>query len=235
MIAYGFEAIDFIALAFHCSAWCMHSWIVNHSRWRVHTISYRMIEYRRQWMLNMTARDLRMVDALIQNSLQQGVLFFASTSILVIGGLLAGVGSADAAIQILGEFRFSSTNTRTEWEVKVLLVVIIFMFAFFKFAWSYRLFNYVTIMIGAAPEGQAEQSRQESEGQTPRERYAEKVAQLHAIGARHFTSGLSAYFFALGTLGWFLNGWVFIATTVWVSLVLYRRALRSNFMKILAV
>jgi len=222
MTAYGFDAIDLVALIFFFVAWCTHSWVVNRSRWRVNTISYRMVAFRRQWMENMVARDLRMVDALIQNSLQQGVLFFASTS----------------------------------------------------FAWSYRLFNYVIIMIGAAPEGQSRthsrplpnaevesqggvhgdiqtdvqtdiqaDRRGDRRGELPSDqeaessmqnRYADKVAQLHAIGARHFTSGLSAYFFALSALAWFLNAWAFIIATLWVSLVLYRRAFRSNFMKILS-
>ncbi len=260
MTAYGFEAIDLVALVFFFATWCMYSWIVNGSRWRVHTISYRMEDFRRQWMRNMAARDMRMVDALIQNNLQQGVLFFASTSILLIGGLLAGVGAADKAMQVLGDIPLSSTNTRTEWEVKVLLVVFILMFAFFKFAWAYRLFNYVIIMIGAAPEGQRRQEHVVTDEQVSvrgvdgasaettdrpasgkqatgvgQNRYADKVAQLHAIGARHFTSGLSAYFFALSALMWFVNAWVFIVASVWVSLVLYRRAFRSNFMKILEV
>ncbi len=30
-------------------------------------------------------------------------------------------------------------------------LTIIFVYAFFKIAWSYRLFNYFAIMVGAAP------------------------------------------------------------------------------------
>ena len=30
-------------------------------------------------------------------------------------------------------------------------LTVIFVYAFFKFAWSYRLFNYFAIMVGAAP------------------------------------------------------------------------------------
>ena len=225
MSTQGFDPVDLVAVVFFFAAWCIYSWLVDFSRWRDRSISHRMITFRRHWMLNMVARDLRMVDALILNSLQQGVLFFASTSILLIGGLLAGIGSTDAAMRVLGDIPFSSTNTSTEWEVKVMLLVFIFMFSFFKFAWSYRLFNYVIIMIGAAPET--------GKGGTPDTNFAEKVAQLHAIGARHFTAGLSGYFFALGALAWFVNGWAFMIATVWVSLVLFRRAFRSNFMKTL--
>lgn len=224
---HGFEQIDLIALVFFVGAWLAHTWVMTQSRWHKRTISYRMAAFRRQWMIRMVKRELRMVDALIQNSLLQGVVFFASTSILLIGGLLAGLGSADAAMRVLDDIKLSSTNTRTEWEFKVLLVVVIFMYAFFKFAWSYRLFNYVIIMIGAAPDHDDSDERIEP--------YAEKVAQLHVIAARHFTMGLSSYFFALCAIAWFLNAWAFMLATVWVSLVLYRRTFHSNFMKVLSL
>ena len=35
--------------------------------------------------------------------------------------------------------------------MKVLLLVVVFVFAFFKLTWSLRQFNYVAILIGAAP------------------------------------------------------------------------------------
>ena len=105
-----------------------------------------------------------------------------------------------------------------------MLIVVIFVFAFFKFAWSYRLFNYVMLMIGAAPT--ADEVGEEQE------RYAEKLSQLHALGAMHFTTGVNAYFYALAASAWFLNGWLFMVATLWVSLVLYRRAFRAKFLKI---
>ena len=37
------------------------------------------------------------------------------------------------------------------WEAKTIGLAVIFVYAFFKFAWSYRLYNYVAIMLGATP------------------------------------------------------------------------------------
>ena len=79
-------------------------------------------------------------------------------------------------------------------------------------------------MIGAAP---VIDSTSEAN-----EKYAIKLAQLHALGAMHFTTGLNSYFFALAAFAWFLNAWLFITATIWVSIVLYRRAFRSKFCKI---
>lgn len=227
----GFNSIDIIALVFFVIAWITHTWVINNSPLTKHTISHKMRVFRFHWMLNMVKRETKMVDALIQNTLQYGVLFFASTSILVIGALMAGLGASDQAMALLHELPFAAQTSRAAWEIKVLLVVFIFTFAFFKFAWSYRLFNYVMIMLGAAPDRLAADDAHEDA--TRLERYADKVARLHTLGARHFTTGLNAYFFAMAAIAWFLNPWLFIVATVLISLVLYRRAFRSNFMKIL--
>jgi uncharacterized membrane protein len=35
--------------------------------------------------------------------------------------------------------------------VKILLLIVIFVYAFFKFVWSYRLYGFCAILIGAVP------------------------------------------------------------------------------------
>ena len=226
----GFEPIDAIAIALFFLAWIAHALLVNRLPTRRRSLSYQMRAYRARWMENAVRRDAKMVDALIQNSLQQGVLFFASTSILVIGALLAGLGAAEQAVRILSDLPFASTDTRLEWEVKILLVVGIVTYAFFKFAWSYRLFGYVIILIGAGPDprtGRPEPDAAEFDA------WSAKLGKLHAIAASHFTAGTYAYFHALSAIAWFISPWLFIAATILVSLVLYRRAFGSNFLRTL--
>lgn len=172
----------------------------------------------------MIARNGAPIDALIQNGLQQGVLFFGSTSVLLIGALVAGLGASDKAVNILQDIPFSTTHNEAQWEIKLLLILFIFTFAFFKFAWSYRLFNYVIILIGASPSPDSKSEDLDD--------YADKLSLLHALAASHFTVGLNSYFFALSAVAWFLNSWVFMAATLWVSVVLYRRAFRSKFSSI---
>jgi len=181
----------------------------------------------------MVFRDAKMVDGIIQNTLQHGVMFFASTSILLIGALIAGLGASDQALLLLDDLPFAESSTRTAWELKVMLVTFIFVFAFFKFAWSYRLFNYVVILIGAAPDYSPKQNNSLAPKTDPNE-YGIMVGALHTLGARHFTTGLNSYFFALATCAWFLSAKFFIAATVWVNVVLYRRAFGSNFGRTLA-
>lgn len=218
--------IDGCALCFFFTIWASHYYVINRSVLRERTITSAMEAMRGRWMDNVVQRGDSPKDAIIQNALQQGVLFFASTTVLLIGGLVAGLGAADRGVAVLSELPLSTTSTTFQWEVKILLVVFIFVFAFFKFAWSYRLYNYVLIMIGAAPLESDEESRE------LKIQHAKKLALAHALAAKHFTTGLNSYFFALAAITWFLNAWLFMLSTLWVALVLYRRAFRSEFLKI---
>jgi len=226
----GFEPIDLIALGVFFAAWAAHAIAVSRSPLSRRTLSHAMHAYRTRWMENAVRREAKMVDALIQNSLQQGVLFFASTSILVIGALLAGLGAAEQAVRVLGDLPFTSTDTSLEWELKVLLVVGIVTYAFFKFAWSYRLFNYLIILIGAGPDRSTAGVVADT---TELEVWSTKLGKLHAVAAYHFTAGIYAYFHALSAMTWLFSPWLLIVSTLWVSLVLYRRAFGSRFLKIL--
>ena len=226
----GFTPIDGVAVLLFFCVWVGHFYVVNSSRFKTRTISYTMAIQRERWMLNVVARGDSPIDAILQNGLQQGVLFFASTTVLLLGGLVAGLGAADTGVSVLSEIPASTTRTSFQWEVKVLLIVFILVFAFFKFAWSYRLYNYILILIGASPSA----SNSDAEGLSEKNltNYAKKLARLHALAAKHFTTGLNAYFFALAAFTWMLNAWLFMAATIWVALVLYRRAFRSEFLKI---
>jgi len=224
-IPYGFTYLDAFAFVFFFLIWVSHYYVINRSRWKSRTITAAMSGMREQWMHNMVARGDTPVDAIIQNALQQGVLFFASTTVLLIGGLVAALGSADKGFKMLQELPLSEAGSIVQLELKILLIVFIFVMAFFKFAWSYRLFNYTLIMIGAAPHGEQDEAR--------RVHYAKKVALLHSLASKHFTTGLNAYFFALAACTWLLNAWLFIAATLWVALVLYRRAFRAEFLRLL--
>lgn len=246
----GFTIVDYSAVAFFFFSWVLHYWMINISPWAPRTISQRIAGFRQLWMHNMVHREPKMVDALIQNTLQYGVLFFASTSILLVGALMAGLGASDEAVELLSEIPFVTNTTRTAWEIKVLLIIFIFTFAFFKFAWSYRLFNYVLVLLGAAPDVSVtralsdlnpamttktddEMSAEYTRELQYRENYGACVGQLHSLAAKHFTSGLNSYFFALAAAAWFIDPRVFLLATIWVSVVLYRRAFGSRFLRIL--
>jgi uncharacterized membrane protein len=99
--------------------------------------------------------------------------------------------------------------------------VIIFVYAFFKFAWSYRLFNYAAVLIGAVPRPSS------SRGRDP-QAAAERAASMNVVAAHHFNRGQRAFFFALAYLGWFVSGYVLIVSTLAVMVVMWRRQFASD-------
>ena len=92
-----------------------------------------------------------MVDMQIMGALQNGTAFFASTSLIAIGGGLALLRATNEALAVLRALPIDLTPSPALWEIKCVGLILIFIYAFFKFAWSYRLFNYVSILLGAMP------------------------------------------------------------------------------------
>lgn len=213
-------AIDALAIGWFFLCWIgLTIWVDSPDNERSR-VTKTMRGYRRLWMENLVTRELRMIDTMIQSSLLNGVAFFASTSLLAVGGLVTVLGATDTAIELLQDFPVAVPTTRTVWELKVLLMIGILTYAFFKFTWCYRLFIHCVILMGAAPPPDVynDYSRQ----------YADRLAGIHELGAKHFNRGLRAYMFALAAMTWFLHPGFFIATTAWVTLVLYRREFASR-------
>jgi uncharacterized membrane protein len=106
------------------------------------------------------------------------------------------------------------------WEAKILGLAVIFVYAFFKFAWSYRLYNYVAILVGAAPQPKERHSKRARQ-------FVKRTARICEDAGRHFNRGQRAFFFALGYLGWFLGPVPLALTTTGVVIVMWRRQFRS--------
>lgn len=216
----GFSLLDYVAVGWFFACWAGYALLVDHSRLYWRSVSGHMHRHRRRWMRNMILRELRMVDTQIHASLVSGILFFASTSILLVGGLMTVLGATDEVISVMADLPLGQAVSRAAWEVKIVLLIVIFVYAFFKFAWCYRLCSNCAIMVGAAPR--------EAELNAEAEAFAERIAQLYSLSGRHFHKGLRAYFFALAAVCWLVNPILFIIATGWVLLVLIRREFRSQ-------
>ncbi len=218
-----FTHLDYLAILWFASCWAGYSLFADHSRWRLESMTSVMNGYRRRWMLSMLRRENRVFDSSLLGNLLNGAAFFASTTIFAVGGLLAALGAADRAVSILAELPIAVATSRTVWELKVLMLVTILIYAFFKFAWTFRLYNYCSVIIGSV-------SPDVNPGQEA-ERLAERAARVANLAAQHFNRGVRAYFFALAALSWFIHPAVFIAAASWVLYVAYRRDFRSRSLK----
>jgi uncharacterized membrane protein len=172
-------------------------------------------------MQRMLEREVRIVDTQIMASLQNGTAFFASTSLIAIGGALTILRSTSDVMDVIAALPGGFETSRTLWELKAIGLAVIFAYAFFKFAWSYRLFNYVAILLGATPPVE--------EKNTPQAKaHARRTGEMCAAAGLHFNRGQRAFFFALGYLGWFLSPWLLIIATIAVVFAIYRRQFASD-------
>ena len=221
----GFASLDLVAVIFFVLAWVGYHTAVELGPHAGRSLNARMNLRRSAWIEQAAMRENRIVDTQVMNGLQNGTAFFASTSLIAIGGALALLLSASRVVEFFADIPFAAETTRAAWEMKVIGLAVIFAYAFFKFAWSYRLFNYCAILLGAIPRA----------GEDPaiREAVRETIAMNVAAG-RHFNRGQRAFFFALGYLGWFVGAWLFLLTTAAVLMVMWRRQFAADARRIFA-
>ena len=212
---------DIIAIAWFIIAWAIYANVIERTVHGRSGLNARMDTYRIVWIRRMLDRETRMTDMQIMAALQNGTAFFAATTLLSIGGALTLLRSPDEILTVVSLLPFSAPTTRGLWELKTIGLVLVFVYAFFKFAWSYRLFNYVSILFGAMPPP--------SEKGTPEtEAHVMRTAKLFASAGKHFNRGQRAFFFALGYLGWFIGPAILMATTFAIAVIMWRRQFVSD-------
>ena len=213
--------VDILAVGFFALEWTVYAVTLEHSAYGRDSLSARMHRYREIWIRRLLDREARMVDMQVMASLQNGTAFFASTSLLAVGGGLALLRSTNEALAVFRELPINLTPSPALWEIKCLGLILIFIYAFFKFAWSYRLFNYVAILLGAMPPAQ--------QRDTPEaEAHVIRTTRVFESAGRHFNRGQRAFFFALAYLGWFVSPWVLFASTAAVVIVTWHRQFASS-------
>jgi uncharacterized membrane protein len=213
--------VDILAVSFFVIEWVGYAFTLERTAYGRNSLSSRMHVYREVWVRRLLDREVRMVDMQVMLSLQNGTAFFASTSLLAVGGGLALLRATNDALAVLSKLPIDISPSPALWEIKCVGLILIFVYAFFKFAWSYRLFNYVAILVGAMPPA-AQRDTPEAQAHVMR------TTRLFESAGRHFNRGQRAFFFALGYLGWFVSPWVLFFTTALVVVVTWRRQFASN-------
>ena len=209
---------DLGALAFFLMAWLLHTLASDGMLVSRVSLTTAMNAQREAWMRTMAEREIRIVDTAIMSGLQQGTAFFASSSLIALGGCFALLGASDRVLEVLSDLPLGGAPSRSAFQIKVLGLVLILAFSFFKFGWAYRLFNYCTILIGAVPIPHGEASRN-----PVTETAVWRAAQMNMLAGKHFNSGLRGVFFSIGYLGWFVDPVVFVLSTLLLLAVLVRR------------
>ncbi|QUJ76396.1 DUF599 domain-containing protein [Sulfitobacter albidus] len=211
-------ALDLLAVALLVIPWALIGWRIDHATAKRPSVSMIMANYRREWMHRMIARDVRIFDAQVIATLRQGTSFFASTSVIAIGGVLALLGNADR-VAGLAEDLTATRDPAILWEIKLLLIVVFLTNGFLKFVWSNRLFGYCSVIMAAVPNDVTDPAGPE---------YARKAGELNVTAARSFNRGLRSIYMALASVAWLAGPFALIVASFVTCVIIWRREFASQ-------
>ena len=209
---------DCIALV--CFGLCFvgYVYVIGHPPTGKTTLRGAMHVWRRRWMDSMTRRDVRMMDTQLIGHIMQSLTFFASSSILILAGLVAAFSAADNAATTLSALPFTLLMTADQFAIRLVLPTSFIVYAFFVFTTGLRQFNYTCVLIGALSSAPDSQERAQ---------FIEQAATIMGLGTNNFNAGIRSYYFALASLSWFVHPYALVTSTLCVTLILYRRQMVS--------
>ena len=219
--------IDWLALLWLMLCWNGYAWYSERSAAANRGLFNIILSYREGWATALLRRDLRVADAALIGNLTSTVSFYANTTIYIIAGLFALLGTLDKVVNIAADLPFARHANAEVIELKLMVLLAIFIFAYFKFTWSLRQFNLYTILVGAAPSPADERPQAELDD------YAKRLTIVNAHAGDEFYRGIRAYYFGLATVTWMIQPWLFIAVTTGILMVLYRRDFSSEVCRVL--
>ncbi len=220
-----FSTLDLIAVFTLATAWIGIGWRIEHSNAKSPSVSTLMADYRREWMTQFISREPRVFDANILGNLRQSTTFFASTSMIGIGGGLALIGNKDQLLGVARDLSLESAPALV-WEVKILVVILFLANGFLKFVWSHRLFGYCAVLLASVPNDANDPAC------IPR---ANMAAEINITAARSFNRGLRSVYFALGALAWLLGPIALLIATTLTIFILWRREFASQSRSVLMI
>lgn len=211
--------IDWFVLAWFVSCWAGYTYFAQRKSGKTASLVVAMRIYRREWFKHMLGHENRIGDIAALNSLLTGATFFASTSLLILGGLVAMLGTTERVIEVVADLPFARRDSEFVWLIKIILLIVIFVYAFFKFTWSIRQFNFCAVLIGAAPHTDRPEEQEDFVG---------TITSVASFAAENFNQGLRAFYFALAALTWFLHPWLFVTVSALVVYILHEREFHSE-------
>lgn len=213
--------------------WFVMCWVgyTRYASWRARDtacLASVLHLYRQDWMRRMLLRDNRIADANVIGNLERNAGFFASSTLIILAGILTALGASERAVSLLADLPFAQPVSRGLSEVKLLVLSIVFVYAFFTFSWCMRQYNFAAVLVASAPmAGERYVNDQE------RRSFGERAARVLSMAANQFNFGLRAYYFGMATLAWFIHPWFFMVVTAGVVLILYRREFCSDVLKVM--
>jgi uncharacterized membrane protein len=213
-----FAPLDFVAVTLLFVSWVGIGLLTEYPPASRMSTSMLMAEYRRAWMVQFVTREPRIFDAQIVSNLRQGTAFFASASMIAIGGGFALIGNSERLSRIAEDLTQSSAP-ELFWEIKLVVMLLFAANAFLKFVWAHRLFGYCSVLMAAVPNDPADENAYP---------LAAKAGEINITAARGYNRGLRCVYFGIGASAWFLGAVPLIIAVLVTLFIVGRREFASE-------
>lgn len=117
--------IDWVGLTLWAALWLGYVYWAGHDGRGRPSIMSLLAKYRRIWMREAYNRDNRITDVALIGSLAQSATFFSSTTLLILGGLFALLGTIDKSAEVVRGLPFAARTSQDLLEMKALLLWLI--------------------------------------------------------------------------------------------------------------
>ena len=107
-------------------------------------------------------KDNQIADASLIGNVERTVTFFASSTVLVLAGVITVLAHSEEVVEVLNELPLTPASSAIMVQFQLAVLAMIFIYAFFKFTWSIRQFGFVSVLLGASVKYQ-QQNRSEDE------------------------------------------------------------------------
>ncbi|TDK43973.1 DUF599 domain-containing protein [Antarcticimicrobium luteum] len=214
---YMFAPLDYTALALLVLVWAGIGWLIEHPPAGRPSVAEIMGGFRRDWMRQMVTRQPRIFDSSLIGNLRQSTAFFASATMIALGGGLALIRNPEPVAALASDLALS-LHPDVVWEIKLLVTLLFLTSAFLKFVWANRLFGYCSVVMGAVPN--------DPEDPLALAR-ADQAAEINITAARSFNRGLRTTYFGLASATWLLGPGALIAAVLLTLAMIYRREFSS--------
>ena len=212
------STLDIVALVLLVLCWYGIGWRIEHPMGGRRSVSNLMLTYRQDWMREFLTRQPRIFDATVLSILREGTTFFASSSMIAIGGGLALIANPAPLNDVAGGLA-SGRAPEILWEIKLLPVLLFLVSAFLAFVWAHRQFGYCAVVMASIPN--------DPDHPIALKR-AHKAAELNSRAARSFNRGMRSVYFALAATSWLAGSVALLLGTAAVMAMIWRREFASG-------
>ncbi|QDE30349.1 MULTISPECIES: DUF599 domain-containing protein [Shewanella] len=213
--------LDALALSIFLGSWIGYTSFARRKAKNTNCIARVMHQQRIHWMSQVITKEVRVGDAALLGNLERNIAFFASSTLLVLAGVLTLFSQVEKLETVIGSIPYTASPNHALIQVKLALLASIFVLAFFQFTWSMRQYGFVNIMIGAVPLDKTG-TDETALG------YARQVAVVQDQAAHSYNYGLRSYYYSMAALCWFMHPGMLIFSSLFVVYTLYQREFNSK-------